>query len=249
MKAIIMGAGSGTRMFPLTHFINKHLLHLGGKPVIRIIAEKIAEVIQPDDITIICNKRDEQDYRWEFRDLPVRLHMFQGEEEKIGTARQFAATILGEPYFNRNDVFLHYGDTITDLDYRKFIEYYNEHRAKTDAVIAVTQNIKHDYSQVMLEDERVVKMEEKPNLSFPSWTGIGIFNAEKIKDEVLEFMKAKDERQEFVADVDIARDIFPQMVAKRKLFAYRYDGRWFDVGNLRSYQQLVKEFQNKPLNL
>ena len=239
-----MGAGSGTRMFPLTHFINKHLLHLGGKPVIRIIAEKIATVLEQQDITIVCNQKDLQDYQWEFRDMPL-LHFcpFEGKLEGIGTARQFSIAIL-QQRMQDDTVLLHYGDTITDLDYGHFIDYYNN-RDEMDAMIAITQNIKHDYSQVLFDvsNNMITNIEEKPNLAYPSWTGIGIFVADKIKNEVLAVTQTRN------GEVDIAKHILPRLVKRHELHGYLYDGRWFDVGNLRSYKLLVQEFQNKPLNL
>lgn len=247
MKCVIMGAGSGTRMFPLTHFINKHLLHLGGKPVIRIIAERLLKSIPSEDIIIVCNTKDEKDYEWEFRDMPVKFYTFGGDQETMGTARQFATALvaytpkLGEP------VLLHYGDTITDLDYGKFINRWTDYKMDADGMLAITSNIKHDYSQVNYEtiSNRIMKIVEKPKLSFPSWTGIAIFNARKIEDEVRDFIDEQSKQWE----VDLAYHIFPRMVAKKSLIAYEYDGRWFDVGNLRSYRLLVEEFQNKDLNL
>lgn len=250
MKAVIMGAGSGTRMFPLTHFLNKHLLHLGGKPVIRIIADRLAPVIPPKNITIVCNKKDERDYKWEFRDMPVSFQTFEGGQEMIGTARQFAGTLLsdGDTMSHNGDVLLHYGDTITDLDYREFTKRWIDYKMDAFGMLAVTKNIKHDYSQVNFDDinHRITKIIEKPELSFPSWTGIGIFSGRKIKDEVLEYMKENEGAAE---TVDLAYHIFPRMVEKRSLIAYEYTGRWFDVGNLRSYRLLVEEFQNKDLCL
>lgn len=236
-----MGAGSGTRMFPLTHFINKHLLHLGGKPVIRIIADKILSAhLHPEDITIICNTKDLKDYQWEFRDLQVNFYDFP--DSVSGTARQAYDVIKKLLEQQEEDVLIHYGDTITDLDYSDYLSYWWKLRDVTaGGLLAVTKNIRHDYSQVTIHDGLVTKMEEKPLLLQPSWTGIGIFNVGYLALYMNEVMKE--------SDTDFAYDIFPQMQKYGLLHAYEYDGRWFDVGNLRSYRLLFEEFRNKELNL
>jgi NDP-sugar pyrophosphorylase family protein len=242
-----MGGGEGTRMWPLTHFANKHLLRLGGKPVIRIIAEKLLATGFFDDkdessITIVARAVDEKDYKWEFRDwkgpnLDINVYF----SDNLGIADTFYKAVESSDYIRQNDhVLLHYGDTITELDYRKFINTFG--RDNQRATIAITRNIRHDYSQVAIADNLVFQWQEKPLLSFPSWTGIGMFKAEHI-------MKYIRESSKFGHSCDFAFDIFPKMVENKELFAYLYDGRWFDVGNLRSYQKLAKEYQTVDLNL
>lgn len=265
-----MGAGSGTRMFPLTHFINKHLLHLGGKPVIRIIVDNLLERRIPqalptlsdifsqdppdpvsyfnlEDITIVCNKRDEQDYKWEFRDLHgITFHPFAGDDEKIGTAKQFLFALLSTKDKD-NVTLLHYGDTITDLDYGFFIKSFTEILPNSNAMIAVTRNIRHDYSKVdatMTAPNSayiVESIEEKPLLDFPSWTGIAIFKT----GFILEYLLRYPENQ----PLDFGFNVLPDLARDNQLHAYEYAGRWFDVGNLRSYQKLVEEYQDKDLKL
>ena len=245
MHAIIMGAGEGTRMWPLSSLVNKHLLKLGGKPVIRIIVEKLltSRNFDNEDITIVCLKKDTKDYKWEFRDFEVNLHII---EENKGTANEFYAAMIKT---HKEDVLLHYGDTITDLDYGQFIEFFQKQK-NVNAMIAVTQNIRHDYSKVDCGTNVdgaagiVQKIIEKPQLDFPSWTGIGIFKAGYFAGVYYNLPQYYNSE-----DVDFAYDILPAMVKEGQLWAYQYDGRWFDVGNLRSYQKLAKEYQNKDLNL
>lgn len=243
-----MGAGEGTRMWPLSAVTNKHLLKLGGKPVIRHIVEKliinsIGMVDGAMDITIICLEKDEKDYRWEFRDTDeLGLYVIT---HNTGTAHEFYNALLDLATINKQEFFLHYGDTITDLDYGMFIEAWKKH-GHNKAMIAVTQNIRHDYSQVFIDGKTslVVQMEEKPKLLRPSWTGIGIFNAEYFMEIYQNTDTPKDNPY-----LDFGYHILPQMVKDGGLYAYEYNGQWFDVGNLRSYQKLYGEYQNKDLNL
>ena len=257
MHAIIMGAGEGTRMWPISTIVNKHLLKLGGKPVIRHIVDKITNnntrkwrlpansefQIYPIDITILCLQKDVKDYKWEFRDIPEIN--FYPIDYNTGTATEFWE-VLDRIKVKDENALLHYGDTITDLDYGHFMRIFKESKSM-NAMIAVTENIRHDYSKVDCGTNVpgavsiVQKMEEKPLLSFPSWTGIAIFKTKFIQEFLFKYA--------FPTPSDFGYDILPKLVEKGELYAYQYDGKWFDVGNLRSYQKLYKEYQNKDLNL
>ena len=61
-KAIIMAGGSGTRLKPLTNYLNKHLLPVYNKPMIfyplsLLIYAKVQEIL------IICNQEDLKTFR------------------------------------------------------------------------------------------------------------------------------------------------------------------------------------------
>lgn len=57
MKALILAGGRGTRLRPLTHTMNKHLLPIGNRPMIfRVIEDAIDLGIE--DLIININKGD-----------------------------------------------------------------------------------------------------------------------------------------------------------------------------------------------
>ena len=54
MKAIITAGGKGTRLRPITHTKNKHLIPIANKPMIHYAIEAVAEV-GIKDIGIVIN--------------------------------------------------------------------------------------------------------------------------------------------------------------------------------------------------
>ena len=55
MKAIILAAGYGTRLYPITKNIPKPLIEVGGKPIIEHILKKVEEIPHMEMIYIVTN--------------------------------------------------------------------------------------------------------------------------------------------------------------------------------------------------
>ena len=84
------------------------------------------------------------------------------------------------------------------------------------------------------ENGKVVEFEEKPEnpKSNLASMGIYIFNWQVLRRELIEDSKNKDSSNDF------GKDIIPKMLAEDlKLFVYKFDGYWKDVGTVRSFWQ------------
>jgi len=53
LKGVILAGGTGTRLYPLTHLVNKHLLPVGRKPMLEHAIEKCREAGILDLIVVI----------------------------------------------------------------------------------------------------------------------------------------------------------------------------------------------------
>ena len=62
MKAVILGGGSGTRLYPVTQNINKHFLPIYNKPMI-YYPLSLAMLIGIRDIIFVISPQDEEIYR------------------------------------------------------------------------------------------------------------------------------------------------------------------------------------------
>ena len=250
MKVVILAGGSATRMQPYSYYTEKSLLPLaGGKPIIRIIIDRITKYIPTDteDIIICVLGKYLDNFRWEFRELDFQKIRFSEKVEAIGTATHYYYAAEKEFHFKEDEtVLIHYADALTELDYAHFLKTFEE--SGQDAMIAVTKNAKHDYSEVVLGIDDlpdghsimgVRGFHEKPTLAYPTWTGIML-------------LKHRIMQQEFGNPLfgkkwDFAFDVFPKLVEKKKLYAYLYEGLWEDVGNLHSYSKAVEKYRGGSL--
>lgn len=241
----ILAAGESSRMFPMNQIMEKSLLPVNGKPVVRHIIENLT---QPEvakhlrNITICCLTKFKKQFEHEFRDMPSI--QFQEFDEPVGTFFTWLDTAA--VHYGKNITtewsMVHYADCLTDIDYSDFI---SDIDPNYHGLIAVTKNVKHDYSEVKLSNNvintttaRVTEFREKPQLTNYTWSGIGLFNTKQVED-YLDYIDLGEGRK-----YDFAFDVFPLMIKEKKLKAYLYTGDWYDMGNLNSYRKVCEMFNN-----
>lgn len=245
--AMLLAGGQGSRLGALTRDLAKPAVPFGGK--YRIIDFSLSNCTASgiDTVGVLTQYK------------PFMLHEHVG----IGTAWDLAVEGGGVsilPPFTResggswyagtanaiyqnSDFIDHYapdyvliisGDHIYEMDYSLMLA---SHKARTaDATIAVMEVPWEEASRFGIMDTapdgRITEFHEKPKQpkSNLASMGIYIFNWQLLK----EFL-AKDDKLESSSH-DFGKDVIPAILkAQRKLFAYRFEGYWKDVGTIESY--------------
>jgi UDP-N-acetylglucosamine diphosphorylase/glucosamine-1-phosphate N-acetyltransferase len=161
MKAVVLAAGEGVRLQPITATRPKHLIRVGGKPIL----EHCLEAVKASGITetIIVTH---------YMGDAIRQHFGHGEEKGLKVEYVEQAAVLGtgnavsvvEPYVNGPFVLV-YGDLLFAPEaIKNMVQLYDEE--KPAAVMAVVSVEKPEsYGVVELENEKTVKcIIEKPTL-------------------------------------------------------------------------------------
>jgi NDP-sugar pyrophosphorylase family protein len=251
-----MAGGLAQRMIPYSYYTEKSLLPLtGGKPIIRIIVERIRQYlgqVSPNNFIFCISEKYRDHFVWEFR---YEGYNFSAKEEPVGTATHYYYAAEKEFHFDPDEtVLIHYADALAELDYAHFLKVFEE--SGKEAMIAVTKNAKHDYSEVIIQthsyddsEQRyaispqqavpVEEFHEKPKLTAPTWIGIVLLKHRVMQEEFGTSLFGKK--------ADFAYDIFPRLAEKEKLYAYLYSGMWEDIGNLYSYSKAVEKYRGGSL--
>ena len=225
MKAMIMAGGKGTRLRPLTYAVPKPLLPVGRKPLLEIIIDGLRNSGFTDVILTV-------EYRSElikayFRDgsnFGVKI-TYVDEEGPSGTAgavKGIEHLIDNEPFIAMN------GDLLTKLDFKKM---YDAHISSgAEFTVGVTNyTIKLPYGLIHLQNDKIVSIKEKPDISFCVNAGIYV-----ITPSALDVIP----KGEFFDMPDAIQKLIDQ---GRKVEVYQIDEYWRDIGRMEDYEQANSE--------
>jgi mannose-1-phosphate guanylyltransferase len=243
MKAMILAAGKGTRVRPITYTIPKPLIPILQKPVMEFLLELLRQ--HGFDQIMVNVSHLAHEIEGYFRDgqrFGVDIgYSFEGsivDGKLVGEAVGSAGGLRKIQDFNAffDDTFVVLcGDALIDLDLTAAVK---QHRANGAIATVVTKKVpKEDVPSygVVVTDEngRIKSFQEKPSveeaLSTDINTGIYIF-----EPEIFDYIPPK---QEF----DIGGELFPKLVEKAAPFyAVSMDFEWVDIGKVPDYWQAVR---------
>ncbi len=225
MKAVLLAAGEGVRLLPLTAMRPKHLIKVGGKPILQFCLEAVKAAGITDVIIVTHFMGDAiRQYFNDGEGLGLSITYVE-QEEVLGTGN---ATEIAEPYVN-DDFVLIYGDLLFGLDtVKNVLKLYKP--GKTSGVIGVVPVDKpENYGIIELDEEKKVKrIIEKPvagkapsNLAN---AGVYVFSHE-VFDKIKKIDYSKRRELELT-------DAVTMLAAEGKgvLAAELSKDDWFDVG-------------------
>ncbi|MEO1133523.1 MAG: nucleotidyltransferase family protein, partial [Cyanobacteria bacterium J06639_1] len=251
MKAMILAAGKGTRVRPITYLIPKPMIPIIHKPVM----EFLVELLKSHGITeIMVNTshladqieayfRDGQQWGVQMA-FSFEGHFEDGEPiaEALGSGGGLRKIQDFSGFFDDTFVVL-CGDALIDLDITKAVEF---HRSRGALATIVLRDVPKDevssYGVVVTDDEgRIQDFQEKPPveeaLSTTINTGIYIF-----EPEIFNFIPAE-------TVFDIGGDLFPALVkAGAPFYGVSMDFQWVDIGRTPDYWEAVQKVLRGEVN-
>jgi mannose-1-phosphate guanylyltransferase / phosphomannomutase len=227
IRAVMMAGGSGTRLRPLTCELPKPMVPILDRP----IAEHIINLLkrhQIEEIIMTLHYLPEaiQQYFGDGSDFGVQIHYAIEADRPLGTAGciKNVSELLGGTFLAIG------GDSLTDIDLTKAIEF---HRQKQAKVTIVLTRIPHpiDFGVAIIDEkQRILKFLEKPTASevFSDTVNTGIYI---IEPEVLNYLPPDTE-------ADFSQDLFPRLLADGvPMYGYLAEtGYWCDIGQLDTYR-------------
>ncbi len=241
MKCVLLCAGFGTRLYPITLNKPKSLLEIKGKPLIEHIIEKIPNEV--DEIFIVTSDNHYLKFIWwleKFKKKNKRREKIKiindnttSLETRLGGVGDLWFVIQAEKI--QDDILVIAGDNLFDFDLQELINFFKKKKA-TIAVIYDVKNLEEakKFSDVEIKDNKLTSWEEKPEEpnSTLSSIGIYIFSKEDLK-KIGEYMKTDKPK-------DGAGFLIGDFCKKQGVCAFFLKGRWYDIGSHEIYDY-VKE--------
>ncbi|MEM1242233.1 MAG: NDP-sugar synthase [Cyanobacteria bacterium P01_H01_bin.26] len=244
MKAMILAAGKGTRVRPITYTIPKPMIPILQKPVMEFLLELLKQHGFTQVVANVSHLANEiEGYFRDGQRFGVELaYSFEGRitnGELVGDALGSAGGMRKiqdfSPFFDDTFVVL-CGDALIDLDLTEAVRQHKE-KGSIATIVMKSVPIKQvpSYGVVVTDDTgRIKSFQEKPTveeaLSTDINTGIYIF-----EPEIFNYIPSG---QEF----DIGGDLFPKLVAANEAFyGITMEFEWVDIGKVPDYWQAIQD--------
>ncbi|RJR30784.1 hypothetical protein C4569_03860 [Candidatus Parcubacteria bacterium] len=232
-KALILAGGKGLKMRPLTYELPKVMLPISGKPLL----EHTIDLLRNNeirDITLSLGPLGEKvkQYFGAGTRFSVKIDYIEQEKEAVGTAQ---ALLQVKEIFSDRPFILIYGDVLAEIDLSDMIEFHLSHKGTvTMALTSVEKS--SDWGVCGIRGSQVLEFTEKPkpskNLSHVINAGIYI-----MEPKIFNYINKKT--------IKLEKDVFPKLAYEEQIYGYFFRGKWFDVGNPKSYEEAVKSRNGK----
>ncbi|MBU0630825.1 MAG: NDP-sugar synthase [Candidatus Margulisbacteria bacterium] len=228
MKALIMAAGYGTRMEPLTLAVPKPMTPIVNLPTMQHNIELLKRW-GFEDLTANIHYHPEQieNYFGDGYNFGVNLN-YSYEEELLGTAG--GVKRMGEEIARINEEFLVLSsDALTDVNLQRLVEFHKSKGALATIALARVDNVS-EFGVVLHDEEgHITGFQEKPSQEEAKNdlvnTGIYVFEPEVLKMIPAGFF-------------DFGKQLFPELISKKApVYGYNMVEYWSDVGGLDKYIQ------------
>ena len=259
--AMLLAGGQGSRLYALTRNIAKPAVPYGGK--YRIIDFPLSNCINSgiETVGVLTQYQplELNDYigsgqPWDLDRMDAGVHVLppyqrnKGADWYKGTANAIYQNMAFIERYDPEYVLVLSGDHIYKMDYSKMIA---EHqRNDADCTIAVIEVEMSEASRFGIlntrEDGSIYEFDEKPKVPKSNLASMGIyvFNWRKLRDYLT------DDERDPKSQNDFGKNVLPAMLAAgERMFDYRFEGYWKDVGTIDSLWEANMDLLNPKIPL
>jgi mannose-1-phosphate guanylyltransferase/mannose-1-phosphate guanylyltransferase/phosphomannomutase len=238
MRAMILAAGLGTRLRPITYGMPKPMVPVLNRPVMEHIVRLLARHGFTETIANLHWFPDLiKDHFGDGSELGLEL-FYSFEEQLLGTSGgvRNAAEFLGDSFLVIS------GDALTDIDLTAMREFHGSH----DGIATLATKRVEDTTQfgvaITGADGRIQGFQEKPDPSeaLSDLANCGIY---MFRSEIFDFFPAPGASKAAGADdppgfADWAMDVFPRLLeGDVPFYSHEIEAYWNDIGNLEELRE------------
>lgn len=226
MKGVILAGGTGSRLFPLTRVMNKHLLPIGKYPMIYYLIAKMKEA-EIKDIMIISGK--------EHMGAVVNLlgsgyeygvnFTFRIQDKPGGIAEALG---LCETFVGKDNCIVILGDNIFQDNIHDYVKKFKD-QIKGAKVLLKQVKEPQRYGVAELNGNKIIGIEEKPQKPKSNFCVTGIYMYDCRVFEVIKTLKPSNRGELEITDVN-------NWYIKDGSLSYDIlKGWWTDAGTFNSF--------------
>lgn len=226
MKGVVLAAGKGTRLYPITHQIAKPLLPLANRPTLEYAFDQFRSM-GIDEVCVVVGENEPQ-IRGALgggRQFGLRLsYARQTEPKGLAHALSFAEEFVsGAPFV------LYLGDVVYSEDFQRHAERFLDSDCANLNIVKWVEDPRR-FGVANLDGDRIVKLVEKPANPESNYAMAGMYFFREAIWKVLPTLQPSA-RGEF----EITDAIQALVSQGNDVRAGVFEGEWFDTGTLESF--------------
>ncbi len=255
MKAIILAAGKGTRLRPLTYGIPKPLLPVKGRPVLDWVVGNVLTCNDVDEVLVAISGTIGDDLHERIlshtHGICIDSYLKNSSYSNVNIRtvptpqRETAGDIfhiLLDNEIKSGKIIVAYGDNLTNVNLQRMSEYHDRCRERlgTSATVLLFEVPEKDVSRFGIAKVRnesgfslIESFVEKPEPSeAPSRFANAGYYIMNVEDVIGLFPRGKEK---------VERSVFPALASEGKLAAYITElPFWIDIGTKEAYEEANK---------
>jgi len=239
MKGIVLAGGIGSRLYPLTRVTNKHLLPVYDKPMIFYPLQTLVGA-GVRDILIVTGGQNAGDFLrllQNGKEFGLQQLSFAYQEGEAGIAD---ALRLAEPFVKGDKICVVLGDNIIEGDIRAAATSF-ERQDKGAMVMLKEVPDPERFGVPVIEDGRIVRIEEKPKKPQSPYAVIGIYFYDGTVFDRIRSLKPSGRGEYEITDINNS------YIADGTLCHTLLDGWWTDAGTFESLWHASNMVREKVL--
>lgn len=238
MKGVVLAGGLGTRLYPLTHVTNKHLLPVYDKPMIFYPIETLVNAGIRDVLVVTSGPHVGHflSVLKNGKELGLNHLEYAYQEKPDGGIAD--ALSLAEDFADKDNMAVILGDNTTDADLSESVKNFND-----GALIflkEVDDPTRFGVAVFDKEDpQKIVAIEEKPKNPKTNLAVTGVYIYDKNVFGIIKGIKPSGRGELEISDVN------NEYIKKRSLRWAKLDGYWSDAGTFRSLYNVGRYWAEK----
>ncbi len=245
MKALILAAGYATRLYPLTLETPKHLLEVGGRPMVEWVLDRLDPLAGLDDVYLVTNARFAPAFEdWSSarpgRAVEVIDDGTTSEEDRLGAIGDIGLVLDLKAV--DDDLIVVAGDNLFTGGIEGFVAMGRERERPVLAVHDVGDpELMSQYNTVETDDDgQITYFEEKPQRARSTLAGIALYWYPR---QVLPLIHT------YLAEADNPDQpgrLIEWLYTRTPVYAWTLPGTWYDIGTPEQLESARADFATNP---
>jgi len=244
MKCLFLAAGYATRLYPLTENFPKPLLEVAGKPILDWLIDDMTQSGLIDEFIVISNHKFAHIFEdWAAKHTQLSIKVIDdgtnSNETRLGAVKDIQFAI--EQLQLDDNLLVMAGDNLLDFSLADFIRYAIGKQATCIMRYYEANEVRLHKSGVaeVAADDRVLSFVEKPAEPRSHWCVPAFYYY--IREDSHKIQQAIDNG----CGTDAPGSFISWLCGHTNVYAWEMPGQRYDIGNLESYEQVKRVFEEK----